>query len=340
MRKPLPVNSRDVARRAGVSQATVSKVANDNPVITAETRARVICAARELGYDLNSGKKRRRVAVIVPEQRFFGYVAAMLSGVSQEILGRGMGMEILPDSCISLLNERCIDGAIALSWKNDFCLKWSETMPLPLVRINGPSDHANNCYSVCPDGMSSMRSLLERLRGMGHGKIAFFFFNTYEHEIHNVAGRLEGFLAAMRAGGVNNPEQYCVFDCLRKSGRELSRQLAAWHDEGVTAIIFANQLGTGKMMQCLQFSGLKVPRDISVVGWEQPHFSEYTVPALSTLSPDPGEFARAAVALLVRMISRDFRNLHDILLPYHWIERESLGPAPNSTHMGVGTASR
>ena len=329
MRKPLPVSSRDVAKRAGVSQSTVSKVANDNTVITAETRARVIRAARELGYVLNSGKKRYRIAVIVPEQRFVGYIAAMLSGVSQEILGRGMGMEILTDSCISLLNERCIDGAIALCWRNDFYPKWSAVMPLPLVRINGPSNHANNCYSVCPDGMSSMRTLVARMWSMGHRKIAFFLFNTYEHEINNVAKRLDGFLAAMESRGADAPEKYCLFDCLRKEGSELSRQLAAWRREGVTAVIFANPLGTGKMMQCIQLSGLNVPRDISVVGWEQPHFSAYTVPALSTLSPDPEEFAEAAVSLLVKMISRDHRDLHDILLPYQWIERESLSEAPH-----------
>ncbi|NMA43917.1 MAG: LacI family transcriptional regulator [Oligosphaeraceae bacterium] len=327
MRKALPINSRDVARLAGVSQSTVSKVANNNMCITVETRARVIRAARELGYVLNPRKSSyRRIAVIIPGQQYVGYIASMLSGVSQELLRRGMEMEIVPDTRLSILNERCVGGAIALSWENKFYNEWKKTITLPLVRINGASDHLNNCYSVCPNGIYSLQKLINQLWELKHRKIAFFFFNDYEHEIHNVARRLEGFLAAMQSHGMGDPEQYCFFDCLQKTSEELVQQLVTWHREGMTALIFAGAIGTGKMMQCIQLAGLRVPQDLSVIGWEQHDLSCYTIPPLHTLSPDPEEISRAAVTLLIQMIKR-CPDVHDILLPYRWIERESIGIA-------------
>lgn len=327
MRKPLPISSMDVARRAGVSQSTVSKVANNSASLTTETRMRVISAARELGYALTPRKSGYRVAVIVPEQRFVGYIADMLSGLSQEILDRGMSMEIITDRRLSLLNERCVEGAIGLTWMDHFYAEWAKTMIIPLVRINGQSNHLKNCWSVYPNGIHSLQVLVDRLWNLGHRKIAFFFFNSKEHEIKNVARRLDGFLLAMQSHGVEDAEQYCLFNCLQREGEVLSEQLIAWHREGVTAVIFSNGLGTGKMMQCLQLSGLKVPQDISIVGWEQQYFSAYTIPALSTLYPDPKLFAKAAVTLLIKMIEHH-RNLRDVLLPYRWIERDSIGYAP------------
>ena len=328
MRKPLAVNSRDVARLAGVAQSTVSKVANNSANLSDETRRRVIQAARELGYSLNQHKKNYCIAVIVPESRYIGYIAAMLWSLSQELINKGMRMEILQENNLELLNDRCIDGAISINWKKELTSQWGEMSSLPLVRINAPSNHQNNCYSVCPNGIGSLQKTIDLLWKMGHRKIGFFFFNSLHHEHNNYARRLDGFIQAMEKHGVNAPERYCLFDCLRKESCELISQLQHWYQEGVSAIIFSNALGTGKMMQAIQLAGLRIPEDISVIGWEQPLFSDFTIPPLSTLSPDYENLSKSAVDLLLKLISKR-SDVQDILMPYCWIKRESIAPNHN-----------
>ncbi len=321
------VTSRIVARVAGVSQSTVSKVINNNPEVAAETARRVIRAAHELDYPLIPRGGRPTVAVIIPEYVFAGYIAEMLSALTRELLRRGIRLEMVFDTHLELLSERCVSGAIALSWDRQLNARWGSSFLAPLIRINAPGSHAENCWSVCYDGRRSLENLVERLWKLGHRRIGFFFFNSREHEETNVAERFQGFVAAMNRRGDGTPERFCRFDCFRSQPEELAAELDRWQRQGVTALIAANELANVVLDRVVRLLDLKIPEELSLVSWEMPGGSEFFTPPRTTLSVAPEQVCRAAADLLENCLSPD-ASPEDVLIPYRLIERASVGPAP------------
>lgn len=327
MRPKQKVTSNDVARLANVSQATVSKVANNSAVLTAATRAKVIQAAHTLGYSLaprNSGLYH--FALVFPGGALAGYSSDLLSGLIVDLLKQKIRLEIVPGNDLEILNERCVNGVIAINWEKDFYERYKQTLSLPLVRISGASSHYDDIYSIILDGMFSLKFLIDKLWSLNHRKIGFFFFDTYLHEINNLSRRRDGFLQAMRDHGVENPEEFCTYNCMNRESNELSILLKKWYDSGVTALIFAHGYETGKMMKIIQQAKIKVPSELSVIGWEFAGVSEYMDPPLCTLDMEPFKIASEAIKLLKQILNKK-ENIKDIYLPYKYIERESVAPA-------------
>ena len=326
MRPTLKITSRDVARRAGVSQSTVSKVANNSAVITPETRARVVKAAHDLGYPLIPRNSNYQVALIFPGNDMHGYVGEMLAGLTTELLKKNIKLEIVSDDHLELLNERCVNCAISINWQNNFYDHYRKILSLPLIRINGISKHYDNVFSVYPDGIKSLEFLIDKLWKLNHRKIGFFFYNSLKHELNNLAKRREGFLQAMYKRGAENPEEFCAYDCLDRDVDDLAELLQKWYDAGVTALIFSNSRGTAKMMHIVQKLNIMIPEQLSLIGWEASDVSNFTTPPLSTLNPDPREMAQAAINLLEQIMTHR-KNIRDIIIPYRWIERNTIAEA-------------
>lgn len=320
------VTSRMVAAHAGVSQATVSKAINNNPEIPPETRRRVIRAGRELGYPLIPRHGRRTIAIVVPPHSGFeGYVGGMLSTLTRELHLRGMRQELIPGDDLALLDERCIDGGISIDWRPELGPLWGGLLPSPLVRINSRSDHAANCYSIVFDGEQAVSDLVARLWKLGHRRIGFFFMDSRAHEDANVSQRLTGFLSAIERRGVPRGLDFCEFGCLYRTPEELAEILGRWHKTGVTALIGANEIGNALMYRAAALLGLRIPQDLSVVGWEFAHVSQFLNPPLSTLALDRETICREAVDLLERLLRKEPVG-EDLHLPFHYIGRESVAP--------------
>lgn len=328
MRKPMAINSSSVARKAGVSQSTVSKVVNNNPNLTSETRRKVIEAAQQLGYPLFPRRGQHTIAVIANLANIHGYVSGMLAQLSAELIRNDLRFEIVPDTMLESINERCIDAAVAISSRRDLSEEWATRFMIPLVRINGKSDNLRRIYSVCHDGIPSIQKQVNRLWRLGHRKIGFFFFNTIEHELQNVARRRDGFIQALTEHGIENPEKYCLYDCMKLTVPRLAAILKRWRKDGVTAVFFSNSFGTGRMVSALQRADISIPRDLSVIGWELEGVSQYIMPSFSTFYPDPAQIVPLAVELLNTLLTEP-RKAHDITLPYRWINRKSVAKKSN-----------
>lgn len=320
------VTSRMVAAHAGVSQSTVSKAINNNPEIPPETRRRVIRAGRELGYPLIPRHGRRTIAIVIPSfTGFEGYVGGMLSTLTRELHRRGMRQELIPGDDLALLDERCIDGGISIDWRPELGPLWGELLPSPLVRINSRSDHAANCYSIVFDGEQAVSDLVARLWKLGHRRIGFFFMDSRAHEDANVSQRLAGFLSAVERRGIPRGLDFCEFDCLLRTPEELAEILGRWRKAGVTALIGANEIGNALMYRAAALLGLRIPQDLSVVGWEFANVSQFLNPPLSTLALDREIICREVVDLLERLLRKEPVG-EDLHLPFHYIERESVAP--------------
>lgn len=320
------VNTRVIARAAGYSQSTVSKVLNNHPDVAEETRSAVLSAIAELNYQGNR-RVQPVVSIILPGQgaQLQGYSGEMLSELNRALAAAGYRQEIVPEDNLALLNRRYVQGAVAIGWSRALNQIWGEQFSVPLIRLNVPSDHRNNCFSVLVDAERSLERLIGQLYTLGHRRIGFWFTSNRDHEVNNASRRLQGYLAALATRKLNYGERYCVFNALTlplHDYRELlQRQLA----DGVSAVITADERGNIRLMQSLQELKVSIPRDLSVIGWELADGSEFFTPPWTSLRFDYRQAAEAAVHLLGQTLAGKMPP--DVLIEYRTITRQSVGPA-------------
>ena len=312
------VTSRMVGAAAGVSHVTVSRVLNNDPRVHPVTRARVIETARRMGYPLAPADGRRTVALIIFEINLSGYLGSLLSFLLEEISLQGYRVELISSRDLELLSSRAIAGAISVSINDHPNEFWGDFSNFPLVRLNRPSCHRENIYSVSSDGIVGMELAVDSLFRQGHRKIGFISDVHRADERVYTSHRYEGFCDALRRRGVDDPEAFSFF---RDQGR--FPDLRRWVECGVTALIAAGETNGLSVAQQLNSLRIKVPEELSVLSMEFPGISERLIPAHTTLSQDFRGLAREAITLLDRLI--DHKPVAgDVRVPYLLIERESV----------------
>ena len=316
------VTVRTVARAAGVSHATVSRVLNNDPHVSPSTRLAVIHAAKELGY-LETGTGRKTIALVLPNSLGGGYMGYMLMQLRGEISSRGYHTELVSPADIGILNDRVISGGISLTIDNDR-ERWQELKNLPLVQINRFGNHLNRVYCVRSDGIQAMDLAVEYLYERGHSRIAYFSDVPEERDRGLCSRRYDGFIAAMRRIGCPDPHRNMYF--------------FAWHElpdfkrlkeSGITAILCAGEM-TGIFVSCgLHQQNMHVPDDFSLLGMEYVRVSQALYPAQTTLVQDYKALAFHAVELLEQLI-RGETPPGDMTVPYSLVERNSVRVLPPS----------
>lgn len=314
------ITVRMVGAAAGVSHATVSRVLNNDPRVHPSTRVQVIEAARRLGYPLTPADGRRTIALIIFEIYLSGYLGTLLSFLLDEISQRGYRAELISSRDLELLNSRAITGAISVSINDNLNEFWKEFSHIPLVRLNRPSCHRENIYSVNSDGIAGMELAVDYLFRHGHRRIGFLSDVSRAVEGAYTSHRYEGFCDAMRRRGVNDPEEFTFF---RDQGS--FPDLRQWADRGVTVLIAAGESNGLAFAQQLNSLHIRVPEEISILSMEFPGISERLLPPHTTLSQDFRGLAREAVTLLDLLVEHK-PVAGDIRVPYLLIERGSVKP--------------
>ncbi|MBI2796676.1 MAG: LacI family DNA-binding transcriptional regulator [Gemmatimonadetes bacterium] len=301
------VTTHDVAKRAGVSQPTVSLVLSRNPKarVAEGTRERVIQAATELGYRPNllaRGLVRRKsfsLGLIVPDLKdpFFADVA---SGAERVASDEGFAL-LLCDRRgngslrhIEALRGRQIDGVI---------IDAAAAAALPAGALDGLDvvliDQPDGAWpGVASDAESAGRLAAEHLLGLGHRRFAFM---GPAADVHTFRMRERGFVKALRAAGLG-----LEASLLRRGpatvtgGMESMRALNALSaPERPTAVFCANDLmALGAHKQCAT-QGVRVPADLSLVGCDDIEMARLVTPELTTVSVPAREIGARAARLLV-----------------------------------------
>ena len=303
------VTVREVARAAGVSPGTVSRVFNARGYLSAEIRRRVIEAARRTGYRF----KRRSIAVIVSQNPdFHGYSGESLSAVLEELNRRNFLAEILPIGSLPLLVEHQLSGAVALVLDNGLERIWAENWNLPMVCFQTVSRHRDNIYTVGSDNRQGIHLALNYLREQGHEKIGYVSWyateNFAERDNPDYMLRKELYLDWC---GEQLP--YTV-----EAAEELDRALAG----GCTAFLVVGESNELQFLHELIRRGLRVPEDISVIAFER-SISPLLNPPMTTIGQQFPLLAAAALGMLENLISRR-EQAHDVRLPYVLNERGSV----------------
>jgi DNA-binding LacI/PurR family transcriptional regulator len=300
--------STDVARLAGVSQKTVSRVLNGEPYVKEEVRLRVQAAMRELGYRrnnaaraLNSGRTQR-IGVVCLGTALFG-PSTQLVAIERTLRSTGYSLSIVNTlegdtvaGAIEHLLEQGVDGII-LSEPIDEGDDQPIELDIPVLSFGQfPGLSARPMLSTGGDNTSAGRLATEHLLELGH------------QTVWHVAGpqrwwaareRLEGWRQALAAAGAPEPP-VLEGDWLPASGYDAGRKLAA-NDE-VTAIFVANDDMAIGVLRALAEAGRSVPGEVSVVGFDDIPSAEFLTPPLTTIPQDFDVHVARGIANLVTEI--------------------------------------
>jgi DNA-binding LacI/PurR family transcriptional regulator len=324
-----------VARLAGVSTQTVSRVSRGRTNVEASTRERVLAAMRELGYRPNRAARAlksgrfRNLAVVADTLSSYGSTQ-WVNSISLEAACLGYSVTLIPlvsseaesvARALTLLGEHSVDG-LALLLAHDIVREAGVDIPvgLPVVAIDSSGESP---YPVIDnDQAMGARLATQHLLDLGH------------RTVHHVAGPGDSRAANVRelvwretlqAADAPIPA-VARGDWSPESGYEIGRAIAA--DPDVTAVFVANDQMALGLLRALQESGRRVPDDISVVGFDDMPESANFQPPLTTIHQAFDQIGVTCVAMLVGEIERGERR-HPPLLPVELVVRGSTAPAPS-----------
>lgn len=297
----------DVARLAGVSQKTVSRVFNGEPTVSEETRERVLAAAARLGYRPNGAARALltgrtyRIGVVSLGTAHFG-PSSLLIALERATRSTGYSLSIAhtfeddPDGLRSAADRLLAQGvdAIILSEPIDDGGEPLEADVPVLTLGTAPAVRAPTVLSVpAAEGGDAAAAATSYLLGLGH------------QTVHHIAGpqrwwaaraRLQNWRDALEAAGAPVPEPL-EGDWSPASGYEIGRRLA--HDGDVTAIFAANDEMAIGAIHALHEAGKDVPGDVSVAGFDDIPAAAHVLPPLTTVSSDNTDLADSGLRYLV-----------------------------------------
>lgn len=318
------VSMKDIALRCGVSVATVSKALNGQPDIGEETRNRIAAVASEMGYMTNSAARALKtnrtynLGVLFVDERRSGlaheYFSAMLESFKVEAENHGYDITFINHNVggkhTSYLQHclyRGVDGVvIACVDFNDPKVRQLVESDIPLVTIDRVFD---NRMAVLSDNVDGVSELVRHVYAKGHRKIAFL----HGERTSVTNNRLIGFHRTCDELGLEIPDEY-VIECVYHDPdrcAEATRKLLALPDRP-TCILFPDDFSYIGGMNVLLEEGLRIPEDISVVGYDGIHLAR--VMRLTTYSQNAEMLGRIAAERLISLIEHPKTTVRDRIM--------------------------
>ncbi len=344
-----PATMKDVAQRAGVSIQTVSYVVNDTGSISASTRARVLDAINELNYrpDVIARSMRTRRTQIIGllvlditnpvHSRIAHAVESTAHARGYRVILYNISQD--PDrerECLEASLEGLVDGLIIVnSVDRERTLEFLQQQGTNAVLIDSLS--SSDTPSVMVDNLAAAYAATAHLIELGHRRIA----HIAGWEPHLIAQqRVDGYRKALTDHGL---EYVCIGKALAESwswdfraGYEGMQQILASSPEAPTAVFAASDQMAIGAYRAIAEAGLRIPDDVSVVGFDNLEIAGYTVPSLTTIHQPFEKMATNAVKLLLRLIKRQRLENPQEVLPFELIVRGSTKAIRHDDHSGAG----
>ena len=337
---PKPASIYDVAKRAGVSIKTVSRVVNRQSNVSDATRERVMLAVDALSYRPNIfarglASERSFLIGLLYDNPSAGYIAALQVGVLTRC--REEGYHLIVESLDaanpnvgrqvqSLVSESSLHGVILTPPLSD-CVAVIEALreaDTPFVRI-APEKPMEGSSDVRIDDFKAAYDMTAYLIGLGHKRIGFI----KGHPNHGAAtSRFAGYRAALEHAGMPLIEELCQQGYFSyQSGLEAGEKLLSLANPP-TAIFAANDDMAAAVLACSQRFNLKIPQQLSVAGFDDSLVAQVVSPRLTTCRQPIREMAEAAVSMLIQRAEKD--GPLERHLDHELVVRESTVPPPGS----------
>ena len=323
----------DVAREAGVSKKTVSRVINGEPHVRAETAARVSETVARLGYRPNelarslTKKRSRTVGLMIADisNPFYAVCAKAVEEVTRErgyavILCASDENKKVEQTYVRLLTQRRIDGLLIFptSDGHDY-LQEEQTAGLPIVAMDRPVEGIAT-DTVVFENQAGAREATQHLIEHGHRRVAFIGDNE---QLYTTLKRLDGYRQAVKHAGIEEICQLGVSDVA--SAMKATNQILEL-PEPPTAIFTMNNLITVGAFQALRRSKVSVPEQVALIGFGDFALASELVPSLTLVRQPSAELGRiAATFLLERLDGYTPSEVRRTVLPTTLVVRQSCG---------------
>jgi LacI family transcriptional regulator len=328
---------RDIASLAGVSIATVSRVLNDRPDVAPETREAVLQVVREHGFSLNRGARglsAGRTGIVGVTLPFVhaAYFAFILSGITEALYEQDMRAVLCPtlhehDREVTLL-ERLMrgttDGAVLmLPQESAEELRALQSHGYPFVVVDSRHPLPDDVPCVTAAHTAGAKRATGHLLGLGHKRIGVV---TGPQGWSATEERLAGYHAALGAAGVlREPELEVEGDWLISGGFDGAEQLLDLPKPPTAIFAFNDNMAVG-VLQAARTRGLRVPEDLSLVGFDDSEQASIVTPPLTTVRQPLAEMGRMATSLLTRLLERQRVEALRVQLATKLVVRESTAP--------------
>ncbi|MCB9137077.1 MAG: LacI family DNA-binding transcriptional regulator [Caldilineaceae bacterium] len=332
-RRPKPT-IHDVANAAQVSVPTVSRVLNNRYGVAPQTAARVQQAILELGYESSLAARGMRgartdvIGLIMPDMDH-SYAIEVIRGISRAVTGTKY--DLLAMTCgrklpeergvweqqqIQRLSGTIVDGIIVVvpdadEFRTDY----------PLVVVD-PYRQSTACPSVIGANLEGAAAAMNYLTGLGHRRIGFV--GGVRH-LQSAERRYQGYTEALAALDIAlDPDLVATGDFERDGGFMAAQQFFAL-DDPPTAVFAANDESALGVMDAAVAAGLRVPHDLSVIGFDNVPESAFSRPALTTVDQSISAMGEAAFDMLIQLIEGRPLESRIKRIPTQLIIRDSCG---------------
>jgi LacI family transcriptional regulator len=323
----------DVAKLAGVSITTVSRMLNDSDKVNSETRKRVLASIDALGFVPKAEARARamqrngRIGVITPFftapsfiQRLRGIAGALSPKNFELVIYTVESTDQLHRYLSTLPLTGNLDGLIVLSLQiDDDEAQRLVDHSLPTVLIEFP--HPNlNCVEI--DNVAGGRIAANYLLHKGHHRVAFLGDTDLpEYSIHPVSLRLTGFRQALKESGVDLPDVLVrLAPYTQEQTRQVARELLSL-PEPPTAIFAATDFQALGVLKAAHHLNVRVPEDLAVLGFDDLDMAEYA--ELTTICQHLDESGKLAVEILLAQLESSSSLPRRVQIPLNIIERQT-----------------
>lgn len=315
----MPASIKDIAKEAGVSHTTVSRALHGSSLISEETTRRIQDAALKLGYlpsaAARSLKTNRSQALgVIVSNIDDPYFSEILQGIEEIAQPSNYSLFIAASqrdrdretSIVQVFRQHRVDGVIICS--TDFSDKQSQNFSrygIPIVVVNNQAVEDYR-YSIYHDDVDGSRQLTRHLIQLGHRKMAYLGNSISGRTTQD---RLAGFRQEMDLAGLSIPDDYIY----ETAGSEPEKGLRAADyflnlTDRPTAIVCFNDMLAIGMLKSLQERGVRVPDDLSITGFDNIVFSNYTNPPLTTLDQPKRFIGQKAAELILSLVDSGSRQ--------------------------------
>jgi len=335
------MNISAVAKKAGVSKATVSRVINGTAHVIPETAKRVREAIQELDFypDVNArtlGSGRSRLYGLIISDITNPYFPELVKAFEDIALEHGQDVLISNtdydparmESCVIRMLQRKVDGvAVMTSEMEERLLRTLTKRQIPTVFMDTATG-VRGAAVVSVDYPEGVTQAMKHLFALGHRKIAFI---SGPLSLGSAKTRAKTFVRELQSHGLAVEPTWNQESDHRVEGGHHAMQRILRGGERPTAVLCSNDLTAIGAMGAIHESGLEIPADISVVGFDDIQLSAYTQPALTTVHVPRRELAATAFRSLFQDQTAAKKNQkREFLIEPRLIVRQSTGPAPDS----------
>lgn len=335
----MAVTIKDVAKIANVAPSTVSRVIANSPRISEKTKKRVREVMEELGYHPNfiarslASHSTRAIGLVMPsssdavfQNPFFPTV---LTGLSEGAHAKQYALHMttgktddeIYDGVVAMVQGGRVDGVVLLYSKvEDRVISYLKKRDFPFFVIGKPFKDDENINYVDNDNFKAGKEVTEHLIQLGHDRIAFIGGNL---DLVVTVERIEGYEKALRNSGIKLVDEYIINDeFLQESGQDAVEVLLSL-DQPPSALVVADDLMALGVLNKLDEMGIEVPKDISIVSFNNVLIAEMARPPLTSVDINIFDLGFQAAKNLIQRIENPEEPIKRIIVPFNIVTRYS-----------------